>query len=77
VHYAGASYCKPESLESWTCGEACSYDTSLTRVTPIINQKKGTYGFVGYNADDNQIIVSFRGASLKNIQNWITSIDFI
>ena len=53
VNYAGASHCTAASLESWTCGDACSSTTPLTSVTPIINNAKGTYGFVGYNAHDN------------------------
>ena len=46
----------------------------MTSVTPIINKEKGTYGFVGYNDNDNQIIVSFRGTDPKNIENWKTDI---
>ena len=74
VYYAGASHCTAASLQSWTCGEACSSTSTLTGVTPIINNAKGTYGFVGYNAHENQIIVSFRGS--VNVENWITNIDF-
>jgi hypothetical protein len=75
VYYAGASHCTADSLQSWTCGEACSSTSPLTGVTPIINDAKGTYGFVGYNAHENQIIVSFRGS--VNVENWVTNIDFV
>ena len=74
VYYSGASYCSPRSVKSWTCGKACS-NTYLTSVTPIINEDTGTYGFVGYNDNDNQIVVSFRGTVPTNIKNWITDID--
>ena len=75
VYYAGASHCTAASLQSWTCGEACSSTNHLTSVTPIINNVRGTYGFVGYNAPENQIIVSFRGS--VNVANWISNIDFV
>ena len=75
VYYSGATHCTAATLQSWSCGEACSKTTQLTSVTPIINDARGTYGFVGYNAHDNQIIVAFRGS--VNVANWITNIDFV
>lgn len=41
----------------------------------MINDAKGTYGWVGFSPNDNQIVVSFRGS--VNVENWITNIDFI
>jgi len=74
VYYSGASHCTAASLQSWTCGDACSKVATVSQVTPIVNDAKGTYGFVGYSGHDNQIVVSFRGS--VNVENWITNIDF-
>jgi hypothetical protein len=75
VYYAAASHCSAATLKSWTCGAACQKDPGVVSVTPVINNAKGTYGFVGYNSKDNEIVVSFRGS--VNVENWITNIDFI
>ena len=44
-------------------------------MTQINNEPKGTFGFVAYNADDNEIVVAFRGS--VNVANWVTNLDFI
>ncbi len=43
-------------------------------VTPIQNDAKGTYGFVGYNTVLNEIVISFRGS--VNMPNFMTDLDF-
>jgi predicted lipase len=75
VYYSAAAHCSASTLKSWTCGVACQKDPGVTNVTPVINNAKGTYGFVGYNTKDNQIVVSFRGS--VNTENWITNLDYI
>ncbi len=75
AYYSAAAHCSASTLKSWTCGVACQKNTGVTNVTPIINDAKGTYGWVGYSTKDNQIVVSFRGS--VNVENWITNIDFI
>ena len=75
VYYSGASYCSASTLQSWSCGPACQKTGGVSNVTPIINSVRGTQCFVGYNAADNQIIVSFRGS--RNIANWMSNIDYI
>ena len=74
LYYSAASHCSAASLETWTCGSPCTLYTNVRRVTPIINDAKGTYGFVGYSTNDNEIVVAFRGS--VDIENWITNIDF-
>ena len=75
VFYSGASYCEASSLKNWNCGQACSSTSKLTSVTPF-NYGKSNYGFVGYNAQDNQIIVSFKGINPKNLLDWTNALDF-
>ena len=74
VYYSAASYCSAASVQSWSCGEPCSQEAGVTSITPIRNDAKGTFGYVAYNKNANEIVVSFRGS--QNIQNWITNIDF-
>jgi hypothetical protein len=74
VYYSGASYCKPSSLKNWNCGKACS-GSSVTRVTPF-DDGWANYGFVGYNARDKQIIVSFKGISPYSLLDWSKALNF-
>ncbi len=75
VYYSAAAHCSEATLKGWDCGVPCDKVPSVVNVTPILNNAKGTYGFVGFNSHENQIVVSFRGS--VNIENWITNIDFI
>jgi len=44
-------------------------------LTEISNEAKGTFGYVAFNPQDNQIVVAFRGS--VNIANWVSNLDFI
>jgi hypothetical protein len=74
AYYSSASYCAKAGLQSWSCGAACSAVPGVTSVTVMENYIQGTYGFVGYSAAHNEIMVAFRGS--HNIANWIENIDF-
>jgi predicted lipase len=75
MYYSSAAHCSVDVLEKWNCGEPCSKNPGVEQVSPIINQAAGTYGFVGYNPNEKEILVSFRGS--VNVANWITNINFL
>jgi hypothetical protein len=63
VYYSAASYCTAASVQSWKCGEPCTSEAGVTNVTPIRNDAKGTFGYVAYNKNGNEIVVAFRGSA--------------
>ncbi|TNV76820.1 hypothetical protein FGO68_gene11600 [Halteria grandinella] len=75
MYYSAASHCSVDVLEKWNCGEPCEKNPSVQDVSPLINDAAGTFGFVGYNANLGEILVSFRGS--VNIANWVTNINFL
>ncbi len=75
VYYSAATHCSVTSLNAWNCGEPCTQLAGVTNMNLVVNDAKGTFGFVAYNKNSNEIVVSFRGST--NIENWITNIDFV
>jgi hypothetical protein len=53
VYYSSASHCSEATLKAWNCGVPCTKVPTVVNVTPIINNAKGTYGFVGFNSHEN------------------------
>ena len=76
MYYAGASYCDKGTLDTWTCGEACSSNSGVSSIIRIENELLDTFGFVTYNKDDNEIVVSFRGTNGADFLNWLTNIVY-
>ena len=72
MYLSGAAYCSAASVQSWTCGQACSNEGGMAHITTLKVDSDGSFGYVGYQ--NGQIIVSFRGST--NIANWITNIDY-
>ena len=75
MYYSNSAHCSVAVLEKWDCGESCTKNPGVEQVSPLINEAAGTYGFVGYNSVEKEIVVSFRGS--VNIANWITNVNFL
>lgn len=73
MYYSGSAYCERNTILNWTCGEACTSQPDTTEVVNIVDDSKGTFGYVAYNSNQDQIIVAFRGS--QNIQNWFTNLN--
>lgn len=73
-YYSAAAYCNSDLLTNWKCGEACTNLYGVTTFTKIIDEQWSTFGFVAYNAKDNEIVVSFRGT--VDATNWFTDLSF-
>jgi len=72
-YYAGASYCHPESIESWTCS-FCS--VANVTATVLYDQKTDTQAYVGYELASNSVMISFRGTDILSLPNWIEDLSF-
>jgi hypothetical protein len=71
-YYAAAAYC-PTNILQWQCGPPCRDGPQVTEIVQLSNYYDGTLAYVGYNADANEIVVSFRGSA--NIANWVKNIE--
>jgi hypothetical protein len=79
VTFCGAAYCtdqtlKRNSVNDWSC-QACKKYPHVTAVS-FHGKTNDANGFVGYDSDANEIIVSFSGTNPLSIQNWIDDLDF-
>ena len=67
-----AAHCDDPSLRSWTCF-ACR-GPHLSNVTILQNSSHDFRVFVGYDAENNEIVIAHRGSS--NLKNWIADFEF-
>jgi pimeloyl-ACP methyl ester carboxylesterase len=45
-------------------------------MTRLENELLDTFGVVGYNARDNEIVVAFRGTNGADFMNWMTNLIY-
>ena len=74
LYYSAGAYCAYETLTNWQCGTPCNKNSGLTNVIQILNPIRNTFGYVGYNARSNEIVLAFRGTNGADLENWITNI---
>lgn len=75
VHYSGAAYCKYEAVDMWECGPHCQANPGLSEIKRLISYKSHIFGYTGYDATSNKIVVAFRGTNGPDLTNWITNFD--
>jgi hypothetical protein len=74
VFYAASSYCLAYlKLQQWTCN-ACRVNPGF-QLRVLLQGVNDTYGMVGHNPLDEQIVVAFKGTNPKNLANWITDLS--
>lgn len=74
LFYAASSYCIAYlKLNMWTCN-ACNFNPGF-QMTQFLQGVNDTYGFVGVNVVESQIVVAFKGTNPKNLANWITDLS--
>ena len=76
MYYSAATYCNKGTVDSWTCGEPCSSLSGFQEMTRLENELLDTFGVVGYNARDNEIVVAFRGTNGADFMNWMTNLIY-
>jgi predicted lipase len=81
VDFCGAAYCtdpilKHNTVDNWSC-DACKKYPHTVATSFHGGSKTDANGFVAYDKDANEIVVSFSGTDPLSIQNWIDDLDFI
>eukprot|EP01096_Ripella_sp_DP13-Kostka_P016170 TRINITY_DN778_c0_g1_i1.p1 TRINITY_DN778_c0_g1~~TRINITY_DN778_c0_g1_i1.p1 ORF type:complete len:316 (+),score=138.24 TRINITY_DN778_c0_g1_i1:61-1008(+) len=71
LFYAYAAYCPASALTTWSCQWCHSGFT----VMQIPTSRDGGFSFVGFDAANKTIVVSFRGST--NLQDWIVDLNSI
>lgn len=71
---SSAAYCSPAIIEKWSCSP-CKLVHPLENRHVVQNPHGDFQGIVGYNTDENAVVVAFRGS--VNIQNWIDNFKVI
>lgn len=81
--WAGAAYCSPDSIVTWTCGKHCEGATVGTKAMLYFSiSSYEAVGWVGVQKDGvdewgnpmSYIIVSYRGS--EGLTNWIQNLKF-
>jgi len=73
VLHSFTSYCGDLIDQSWSC-YWCSYIDGFTWVSNFGESNGDFFGYAGYYADDETIVVAIRGTD--NIAGWIADADF-
>ncbi|ORX88576.1 alpha/beta-hydrolase [Basidiobolus meristosporus CBS 931.73] len=73
ARYASVAYCQEDKIMDWSCGHRCTGSLNVT--TYFQNSTTEMAGYIGYNEQDKQVVVSYRGTA--NLENWILDFDFI
>lgn len=76
VYYDMISYCKPNIIQHWSCGEICN-SLNVTDITIIDNSKFNAQAYLAYDNNLESVIISFRGTEPLSIKNWLIDIDFV
>jgi len=73
--YAYAAIANTSDLLGWSCNRHCVDTTEGMQVTDVFyNQKYDSHGYLGFNANNQEIVLSFRGTN--SFTNFITDIAF-
>eukprot|EP01031_Cornospumella_fuschlensis_P040426 gene40426-49267_t len=80
VDFSAAAYCcdpilKKNSVDDWSCQVCKKYPH--VKAQSFHGSRSDANGFVAYDGDRNEIIVSFSGTDPLSIQDWIDDLDFI
>jgi len=80
VNFCGAAYCtdpyfKKNTVDDWSCHACKNYPN--VEATSFHGNRSDANGFVAYDKEANEILISFAGTDPLSIKNWIADLDFI
>jgi hypothetical protein len=80
IEMSGLAYCtdpklRSNCLDSWSCNICKDYPNMSGK--SFHSSLYDANGFVGYDADANEIVVSFSGTNPLSIRDWIDDIDTV
>ena len=72
VMYSAAAYCLYSDLDAWDCGVPCTNTRGIFRgsIVRSVKNEDDLFGFVAYNSEDQEVVVSFRGTNGLDFKNW-------
>jgi len=73
LYFAYAAYCPLSQLQAWNC-KFC--DAGFVPTAFLTDSQLDTFGYVGYSASRNEILVSYRGTVGDSLKNWIEDLKF-
>ena len=81
VQFCGIAYCTDplfgvNTVDNWSC-KTCKNFPNVTAKSFYGTKATDAKGFVAYDGNANEIIVSFSGTDPASIRNWIDDIDFL
>lgn len=76
MYYSAATYCNKDTVQQWNCGEPCSSLSGFQEIKKIENEVLDTFGVIGYNPNNNEIVLAFRGTNGADFMNWMTNIVY-
>ena len=71
VHYSYAAYCQNPSLTQWNCKWCTNANFDISSNGAGVVTTDSLQGFMGYDTNEKQIVLSFRGTVMSNFQDWI------
>lgn len=79
VKLCGAAYCtdpklRKNSIDDWSCNVCATFPNMTAK--SFKSAKNDGNGFVGYDGDANEIIVSFSGTDPLSIRDWMDDLNF-
>ena len=72
LYYAYASYCESSSIDNWDCNWC--QKASKRFIVANITEINSLQAFLGFDVDQNQIVISFRGT--HNYENWLDGLEY-
>lgn len=72
-----ASYCSSSKIQDWSISFMKQRFPSVRDITVIHNTTGNSFGFLAYNADENEVWIVFRGTEPLSIKNWIDDFNFL
>jgi len=75
LHFAYAAYCDNTSLANWSCKWCSDSSLDMSSHGAGIVDTAELQAFMGYDADQGQIVLSFRGTKFYSFQDWIDDLE--
>lgn len=75
LYFSASAYCDTDTVSSWSC-ISCGYTPSFELREVSYDPSLNTFGYIGYDAGRNLIVVAFRGTEPESFVNWVVNFDF-
>jgi len=73
LEFSAAAYCPADHIfPDWTCNH-CMGGFNVTTV--IYNPSLNTFGYIGFDWENNRIVLAYRGTVPDSLTNWITDLE--